>query len=689
MSQLSHRRLGKSSVLPQANLVSRIILGGLTALVLLTANQGRAASGTWIVDADGLWSDSANWAGAVVADGADTLANFGTIDITGSAGATASAVTVTLNAPQTSGTVIFGDTVTSSSAGWIVKNNGTAANTLILATTGTVAPVITVNALAAGQVANISASLSGTGGFTKNGNGTLVLSGSHGISGPVTISGNTSVVRLENSGFLSVSNLTFVTPGSNGTNSFILNSGTLNVSGTTTIASTNATRQSSVIINAGVASLGIVSLDTVNTGSLLKITGGNVTMDNYLGGRATGGIANDFTLGFVMTGGTAVVSGTTIVWNQSLGSAMSIEGGSFTGQGPFNVTGFSSPTSTGTGFFRVTGGRFLVSDTAAGFVVLNKGSATAFVTFSGGTSTIEKLNMSSAAGTSNVTLSGSGALYLGSGGWIASNASSTRTITLASGTLGAKANWSSSLAMTTGTDVANSVTIKAANEANSPFDIALSGTLSGLGSIVKSGGGRLTLGGTSNYTGSTTVGAGALVVTGSLTATSGTMTVSSGATLGGSGGISSRLFVSGTVAPGIVTGTATTLFIGNNVTFNSGSAFVVNLDNDGNNSGKLAIAGTLSLVGTDTLTLNILNSAPTSNTFTIATFNALGLTGTFATVNNLPSGYTVVYDNPNGLIQVAPVPEPATWATLVSGIGLLMAYRRRKSVKRQSARFPG
>lgn len=162
-------------VWPQRRSTSKLATIAACAVIALAAQQAAAQSGTWNVTTSGTWSDSANWLGNVVASGTGATANF-TNDIT-------SNVAVTLDAPQTITTVVFGDSGTSTSASWSLGNGGNAANVLTLSNTAGGGATLTVNALGAGASATISAaidatSMSGAGVFTRSGVGTLTISGS-------------------------------------------------------------------------------------------------------------------------------------------------------------------------------------------------------------------------------------------------------------------------------------------------------------------------------------------------------------------------------------------------------------------------------------------------------------------------------------------------------------------------------
>jgi hypothetical protein len=84
----------------------------LTAALLMAGLSASAQSGTWTNLASGSWSAAANWNNAIIASGADSTADFSTLDITGD-------VTVTLDGTRTIGNLSFGDT--SASHNWILN----------------------------------------------------------------------------------------------------------------------------------------------------------------------------------------------------------------------------------------------------------------------------------------------------------------------------------------------------------------------------------------------------------------------------------------------------------------------------------------------------------------------------------------------------------------------------------------
>jgi len=117
---------------PEANgaskvpvLLRRTLASAVAVVPLLLNPPANAADGTWInATSGGLWSDSANWSGGTIADGSGATAFFDTLDLT-------TANTIMLDAPQTLGALVFGDTA-SSYYPWTLGNNGNAANVLTL-----------------------------------------------------------------------------------------------------------------------------------------------------------------------------------------------------------------------------------------------------------------------------------------------------------------------------------------------------------------------------------------------------------------------------------------------------------------------------------------------------------------------------------------------------------------------------
>jgi autotransporter-associated beta strand protein len=170
--------------------VSRRTFVGLAGQLVLISVASRAAgtNGTWIdTTTGGLWSATANWSGGAIANGADGIADFSTLNITADN-------TVHLDSARTIGQLKFGDTTPSNS--WILDNNGNAANTLTMAVSSG-SPQITVN----NSNAFIILGLAGTG-VVCNGPGFLVLSGTTDNTGLglIVTAGNVALNKTSSSG---------------------------------------------------------------------------------------------------------------------------------------------------------------------------------------------------------------------------------------------------------------------------------------------------------------------------------------------------------------------------------------------------------------------------------------------------------------------------------------------------------
>jgi autotransporter-associated beta strand protein len=143
----------------------------LLTLFLLAAPV-HAGDGTWVNTAGGSWATAGNWSGNNIADGADSTADFSTLNITADS-------TVTLDGARTIGNLKFGDTTPSHK--WILSTGGPLT---LDVTSGT--STIRVN----NSTANITLVLAGNDGVTVVGPGTLDLDTSTcTFTGGLTING--------------------------------------------------------------------------------------------------------------------------------------------------------------------------------------------------------------------------------------------------------------------------------------------------------------------------------------------------------------------------------------------------------------------------------------------------------------------------------------------------------------------
>jgi autotransporter-associated beta strand protein len=279
------------------------------------------ANGVWNVDASGTWSDTNNWIGGAIANGAGFAADFSAIDITANR-------TVTLDAARSIGTIKFGDT--SGTESWVLSSG----SALTLDTGSDVSPSLVVNQ----NTATISAVLAGNGGFTKSGAGTLVLSGNNIYSGNTIVNGGPLTIgasgRLGGGAYsgniTDNSALNFNSSAAQTLSGSISGSGSLTqASGTLTLSAAN-TYSGGTTINGGTLNLAIGGGTgairnnlTINPGATVNLTSADalgytasspavyVTNVNITGGTLNiGSTGNEaYRTAFYLTGGTMSSSG--------------------------------------------------------------------------------------------------------------------------------------------------------------------------------------------------------------------------------------------------------------------------------------------------------------------------------------------------------------------------------------------
>jgi autotransporter-associated beta strand protein len=411
------------------------IVGLFTSVV----PQTNAASGTWSVDADGLWSAPANWLDGIVAYGAGNTADFSTLNITSNR-------TVTLDTSRTIGALRFGDP--SGLQNWTLNSSGGS----VLSLSASV-PSIVVNQ----NTATLSVSLAGTNGLTKSSPGLLVLNASNSLSGTLNLdSGSTSAndgaVRITTSAALAnvASPITFRNnTGSDAVASFQLdgsgggitvtqnfsttfrNNNTVptfeNLAGTNTLAGTNYCQAGGTnVIYQSDAGLLLVSAPVQYVGSptaarTFTFTGaGNVTVSGPIL-AASNGVAP---IGLLKTGnGTLTLAGVNTYANGTTVNGGTVLVNGRLANGPVNVT---SGTLGGTGAIAgplniSSGGTLAPGNNAIGTLTINNALTTAGVTIiklnkTGSALTNDTLNGISTfvfGGTLSVTNVGSGVLTAG------------------------------------------------------------------------------------------------------------------------------------------------------------------------------------------------------------------------------------------------------------------------------------
>lgn len=213
------------------------------------------------------------------------------------------------------------------------------------------------------------------------------------------------------------------------------------------------------------------------------------------------------------------------------------------------------------------------------------------------------------------------------------------------------------------------VTVNSTSNIGGSGNINVTAAISGAGGLNKIGSGTVTFSGTNTYDGATDIQAGKLLVNGSNNGT-GAVTVQSGAILGGSGSIAGAVTANagGTVSPGNSIGTLTVA----SATING--TLLSEYDATGSGSADvLAVSGLLTLGASSVLDLDALAGPADDGAYVIATYGTLA--GTFGSVLDLPSGYSINYSYGGNSIAVV-IPEPATLGLL--GLGSLLGLRRRR-----------
>jgi len=530
-----------------------------------------------------------------------------------------------------------------------------------------------------------------TSTLTIGGNRELVLNAA---SGPIAIG---SVIR-DNGGGASGLTITGTSVSLSGANTYTgrttINGTSVTLGNGTTVGSLSP---SSAIVNNGVLSFFHSNTVTQGTAFASVISGTGQVGQSGSGTTVLNG-TNTFTGALSAQAGVLsinTIGNSGVAGNAGAGSTLLFAGGTL------RYTGATTSTNR------------TVSTAPSTFSFIDITNAASNLTFAGfnapGTGGITKrgegmLTIASALIHTGATAITAGTLALATGGAIADT--SNLTVNGATAVFALGANLSDTVGTVTlqgGGTISGSGTSTLTAGTGQTFEMqsgTVSARLGGAGiPLNKTTAGTVTLTGASTYTGATTVSAGALLIhsPGSLTSAT---TVNGTGTLGGSGAITAGVTIGsgGTLAPGAGIGT---LAIGGLSLTSANSRFTLEIDLGLTPGADLAsVTGGIALANS-TLDLSLLNPSPLSlpQTFLFAANDGIDLvTGTFATLTGLPSGYAATVDyaflgtDALGRIgtgndiavtirDVSAIPEPGTaWM----GLGCLAALgvRRRRRVAR-------
>ncbi|QYM79384.1 autotransporter-associated beta strand repeat-containing protein [Horticoccus luteus] len=554
--------------------------------LLLNKSSGNAIAGNLVVG-DGIGTDTVRLlASNQIADSANITVNAsGVLDLNNYSD-TVAALTVAGGAAITTGTgtLTLGGNVTHTGTG---STAATISGNLAL---GATTRTITVGDSAAADDLSISANISGSGGLTKAGAGTLVLGGTNTFTGPMTV--NAGTVRTDAVNALGTGSALTVAAGATlDLNNYNQTVGSLAASGTIALGSATLTAggdNSSTTVDGVISGSGGLTKTGTGTLSLMSantytgattINSGTVHVENNTAlGTAAGGttvasgamleLANSVNLGTeaLTLGGNGVGSGgalrslsgdnvangaitltsattiSTVAGTLGLGGALNTAGNALTFASTGDtaesgvISGAGSVTKTGAGDLALSGANTYSGTTTIAAGSLTVTNSNALGTTAGGTvvasGAVLNLNGGVNIGAEALTLSGTGISNSGALQSISGDNVYGGAITLGAATR----------IVTAADTLTLSGAIDNGGKALTIFstgDTTISGSMSGAGSLVKTGAGDLVLSGANSYSGVTTITTGTLQAASStaLGSTAGGTTVASGATLELAGGI--------------------------------------------------------------------------------------------------------------------------------------------------------
>jgi fibronectin-binding autotransporter adhesin len=519
-----------------------------------------------------------------------------------------------------------------------------------------------------------------TGGVSLTTSGNTTLSGSNSFTGATNVNGGT--LALTNGGSLNGSAVTVATSGTltEVATSAISGNVSLTTSGNTTLSGTNT------YTGATTAVAGTLSISGGGT-----ISGaGTLTMD---------------------TGTTVATSASVTVADSNPNFTGAIMVGTYVGSASSPVTDFlvEADQALGTGLITIAGNGDTAILQLSGGIGLNNP-----IQFDARTAATQ-VGIESVSG--NNTLSGLITGVTGGNSYVVQSDAGT-------------------LSLTGGINLNHTLVVQ--GNGNGLISGVVADTASDTGGLTISGPGTWTLSAANTYVGPTAVNLGTLVVSGSLSGTasvsvagkleadglvntSATVSLSSGGQLDGVGSVGAVTSTGGIIAPGNTIGsTAAGILTANgNVSLDSasslsirigvqaegdydqlaiGGAHTLTLDNSNLllNVGSIVNDPTLADIGDQYIIVNggAIEGAIGQGTDLFTSVTGDTLSGdTITTPGGLqfdieygydPATQTVDSAGTDIALQLVAVPEPATWESLLGGLGILIAWRRRRSPRMHS-----